>query len=115
GVAQDSPMSWQVRDGNPYYYLATRQNGRPLNRYMGRGPIAELAAAEAESRKAERNLVRQEIRVTQDCLIPLDKFVAELDEGVKRLLEAQILGAGYYRSYRTWRGARRVRSLAATT
>ena len=74
-------MSWQVRDGHAYYYLACRRNGRPVNRYIGRGTLAEIAAAQAETRKAEKQRLRQELRETRDRLIPLDKFVSAARQG----------------------------------
>jgi hypothetical protein len=38
-------------------------------------------------------------------------LIAAVDQGAMKLLEATLLGQGYYRSCRHWRGPRRVRAL----
>jgi hypothetical protein len=106
-------MGWQGRDGRRYFYLARRRNGRQENVYFGKGPVAELAAAKVEERKSQRDEARKELRTIQDDLRTLDSLIATVDRGVARLLEATLLGQGYYRDDRRWRGARRVRALAA--
>lgn len=106
-------MGWQGRDNRRYYYLARRRNGRQKNVYFGKGLVAELAEAKVEERKSRRDEVQQEIRTIQDELRALDSLIATVDQGVARLLEATLLGQGYYRDDRRWRGAGRVRALAA--
>ena len=106
-------MGWQGRDSRRYFYLARRRNGRQENVYFGRGPLAELAAAKVEERKSRRDEARKEIRTIQDDMRPLDRLIATVDQGVARLLEATLLGQGYYRDDRRWRGTRRVRAFAA--
>jgi hypothetical protein len=106
-------MGWQRRDSRRYFYLARRRNGRQENVYLGKGPIAELAAAKVEERKSRRAEARKELRTIQDDLRPLDRLIATVDRGAARLLEATLLGQGYYRDDRRWRGARRVRALTA--
>ena len=107
-------MGWQGRDSRRYFYLARRRNGRQENVYFGRGPIAELAAAKVEERKARRDEARKEIRTIQDDLRTLDSLIATVDRGVARLLEAKLMGQGFYLSHRRWRGARRVRNLSSS-
>ncbi len=107
-------MGWQGRDSRRYFYLARRRNGRQENVYFGRGPLAELAAVQVEEGKSRRDEVRQEIRTMRDELRTLDSLIATVDQGAARLLEATLLGQGYYRSHRRWRGARRVRNLTRT-
>jgi hypothetical protein len=106
-------MGWQGRDNRRYFYLARRRNGRQENVYIGKGAIAELAAAKLEEDKSRRNQARNEIRTARDELRALDSLIATVEQGVARLLEATLLGQGYYRDDRRWRGARRVRALAA--
>jgi hypothetical protein len=107
-------MGWQARDSRRYFYTAVRRNGRQENVYMGRGPVAELAAAKLEESKSRRDQVRTEFRTNQDELRILDSLIAAVDQGTAILLEATLLGQGYYRSHRNWRGARRVRALTLT-
>ena len=106
-------MGWQKRDDRRYYYLAIRENGRQKNHYLGKGPPAELAAAKLEQTRASRDRVLAELRTTQEELRVLDILIDAVDQGAARLLEATLLGQGYYRDDRRWRGARRVRALAA--
>jgi hypothetical protein len=107
-------MGWQGRDSRRYFYLARRRNGRQENIYFGRGPIAELAAAKLEEDKSRRNQVRNEIRTARDELRALDSLIATVDRGVARLLEAKLMGLGFYLSHRRWRGARRARNLSSS-
>ena len=90
-------MGWQGRDSRRYFYLARRRNGRQENVYIGKGPVAELAAAKLEEDKSRRIQVRNEIRTARDELRALDSLIATVDQGVARLLEATLLGQGYYR------------------
>lgn len=107
-------MGWQTHDGRCYFYLAIRREGRPRNIYMGSGTQAELAAAKLEQSRSRRYRDRMEILQIQDELRPLDNLINTLDEGASRLLEASLLGEGYYRDNRRWRGARRVRALSSS-
>jgi hypothetical protein len=105
-------MGWQGRDGRRYFYLARRRNGRQENVYIGRGTLAELASAKLEDAKARRDLERTELNTIQGELRSLDSLITAVDQGVARLVEATLLGQGYYRDNRRWRGARRVRALS---
>ena len=107
-------MGWQGREGRRYYYLARRRNGRQENIYLGRGPLAELAAARVEEGKSRREEVRKEVSATKDELPTLDSLIAVVDRGVARLLEATLMAQGYYRSHGNWRGARRVRAFSGS-
>jgi hypothetical protein len=106
-------MSWQPRAGHRYFYVSERQNGRVVNHYVGRGPLAELVAAHAEDRKESKARSRQELRATRQLMSEFDSLVTRLDAGAQKLLEAHLRSAGYYRIHRVWRGKRRVRSLAS--
>jgi hypothetical protein len=105
-------MGWQKRDGRRYYYLAIRENGRQKNLYLGKGSPAELAAAKLEQAKASRDRVLAELRTMQQELRSLDLLIDTVDQGAAGLLEATLLGQGYYRDDRRWRGARHVRALS---
>jgi hypothetical protein len=107
-------MSWQVRGGRRYYYHAIKRNRRTVNHYLGSGPLAEIAAARAESRALARKRHRQEVEALRHCLDPLAALTAVVAAGADQLLEASLRGQGFYQSSRRWVGFRRVRSLANT-
>ena len=107
-------MSWQLRDGHPYFYLTRRKNGSRQTVYFGRGPIAELAAADVDAGKLHREQLREEVRMTRNRLRSLDSLVREIDQGTRMLLEAALLGEGFYLTHRQWRGSRRVRALSSS-
>ena len=47
-------MAWETRGGGRYYYKVSRDDGRVRRLYLGTGAVAELAARDAELRRAER-------------------------------------------------------------
>jgi hypothetical protein len=107
-------MSWQVRDGHQYYYLTRRKNGSRQTVYFGRGPIAQLAAADVDAGKLHREQLRGEFCTTRSRLRSLDGLIREIDQGARMLLEAALLAEGFYPSHRHWRGTRRVRALSSS-
>jgi len=107
-------MSWQLRDGHQYFYLTRRKNGSRQTVYFGKGPVAQLAAADVEAAKLHREQVRGEFCMTRDRLRSLDGLVRQVDQGARMLLEAVLLSEGFYLSHRQWRGTRRVRALSSS-
>ena len=105
-------MGWQRRGSKIYFYRPEWSEGRPRNKYVGRGPLAELLAAETENRRSEQRRARQELRATRDTLRLVDELMRQLERGTARLFEAELRSLGFYRSHGNWRGARRARSLA---
>jgi len=105
-------MGWQRRGLQSYFYRPEWSGGRPRNKYVGRGPLADLLAAETENRRSEQRRARQELRATRDTLQPVDELMQKLERGTARLIEAELRSFGFYRSHGNWRGARRARSLA---
>ena len=107
-------MSWQLRDGHQYFYLTRRENGSRQTVYLGRGPVAQLAAAYVAAGKLYREQLRGEVRTTRNRLRSLDGLIREIDQGARMVLEAALLGEGFYLSHRQWRGSRRVRALSSS-
>jgi hypothetical protein len=104
-------MAWRSRKGQRYYYEATRVNGRPANRYIGRGDHAEQVAAEIEERKASRIQSSVEILRAREQVTVADHLAKLYDQGTDLLLEACLGAQGYYRTAGHWRGARRAKSI----
>lgn len=105
-------MGWQRRGSKVYFYRPEWSEGQPRNKYVGRGPLAELLAAETENRRSEQRRARQELRATRDTLRPVDELMRQLERGTARLIEAELRSLGFYRSNGNWRGARHARALA---
>src|SRR5262249_49740661 len=105
-------MSWEARPGGTYYYRSIRIGGRVKKRYYGRGALAtqvEWLDAEARRRRSDE---RDALHTEQRRLGPLEKVMKDLEEACRWMLEASLLGAGYYQWNRTWRfrSARKNRS-----
>jgi hypothetical protein len=111
GRATEGIMAWRSRNGIRYYYQTTKVNGRPVNRYIGRGDDAEQVAAEVEERKASRNKTRLEILGAREQVTVADHLAKLSDEGTDLLLEACLRAQGYHRTAGHWRGARRAKSI----
>jgi len=47
-------MPWELRGQKRYYYRSERVAGRPVRRYFGSGPAAELQAAADDLRRLRR-------------------------------------------------------------
>ncbi len=95
------------RGGRKLLYLSRRVNGKPKKIYVGTGPLANLLAAELESRKAQRKeraeacaAWKAQVSAAED---PLDALCADLD----RAVAAHLLVLGYRRHDRgPWRKKR---------
>jgi hypothetical protein len=98
-------MAWEHRSrGRAYYYFRCRMLGRVRRMYMGKGPLAELAAQAVADRKAARLAEREVLRAEKLRLEPLERTMAALVDGCDDLLSATLTAAGYYRHYRgAWR------------
>jgi len=105
-------MGWQRRGSKVYFYRPEWSEGQPRNKYVGRGPLAELLADETENRRSKQRRARQELRAIRESLRPIDELMRELERGTAQLIEAELSSLGFYRSHGNWRGARRARSLA---
>lgn len=60
------------RNGRVYWYTYTRQGGKVRRVYAGSGPVAELAAREAQERLAQQQEARrqmQQVKTTRTGLM----------------------------------------------
>ena len=96
-------MAWEARGGSRYFYKVSRDGGRVRRLYLGNGPVAELAARDAELRRAER---RARAR-SQARLEAAEAASRELAELADLLARAALVAAGYHRHDRgAWRRRR---------
>ncbi len=93
-------MAWEARGGGRYYYKVSRDGGRIRRLYLGNGPVADLAARDAELRRAERQARAR----SQARLEAAEAASRELAELTDLLARAALVAAGFHRHDRgTWR------------
>jgi hypothetical protein len=111
-------MPCKERDnGRLYYYESYRMGGRVRSRYVGAGPMAELAEALDQLDRLYRKMDREAARDAERAKL---KKIAELDEQVKRycrgvelVFSAAMHERGYHRHDRgRWRKRRMATALA---
>jgi hypothetical protein len=102
------------RGGRQLLYLSRRVNGKPRKIYVGTGPLADLLAAELESRKRAHK-ARVEACAAWKAKVgaaenPLDELCGALDQ----VAAASLLARGYRRHDRgPWRKRREHREVSA--
>jgi len=106
-VAQNMP--WEMRAGGsgPYYTRSRRRDGKTVREYLGRGPVAELAAAADAEARVQKAAERQ-------ALVELTASLDEADEPAERfraivrlLMHAALVADGcHLHSRSTWRRRR---------
>lgn len=100
-------MGWEKRGGQAYYYTAERVGGRVVKRYVGAGPMAELAARLDTLKQNERDEAIEAVRRTRDELAALDAALAPLHELADAATTAALVAAGCHRPKRgKWRKRR---------
>jgi hypothetical protein len=100
-------MGWERRYGGSYYYRATRVGDRVAKRYLGRGPLGELAALLDEEARRSRATESAVIAAAAASLAPADALLAELEAACSTMLDATLVAAGFRRHDRgEWRRRR---------
>jgi hypothetical protein len=74
---------WDARGNKRYFYRHVRIAGRPVRRYVGAGPAAELAAAVDELRRLERAIEARERQAEEARLREAEAPLLALCEGVE--------------------------------
>ena len=101
-------MGWETRQrGGRYYTRSKKIGGRVIREYVGKGPVAELAAASDARARAQREAQTTAWRAEREridvAIAPLEEF-CDLVEALGR---ASLLVAGYHRHHRgEWRRKR---------
>ena len=100
-------MGWerraQCRDS--YYYVSRKVGGRVVKTYIGRGPLAEVAAAQDAAVKAEKRASIAAVRNMATLMAPADSALRALAHICELLAAANLAAAGYRRVHYEWRGA----------
>jgi hypothetical protein len=97
-------MPWERVGQKRYYYRNLRVSGRSVRRYVGTGPVAELAAAADELRKLKRAIEARECKAEQARWQTTQSPLLNLCTGANLLTKATLLCAGYSQHARSsWR------------
>jgi len=100
-------MSWSSVGGRRYYYRSLWAGGRPVRRYVGTGPAAELAAAHDDLRRVEREARRRALRAERERWAAAEAPLARLSRLGDLALRLALTGAGYRQHARgRWRRRR---------
>ena len=100
-------MGWECHNGHRYYYRSVRTGKRVRSFYMGTGPVAELAAAEDQRRRAERHALAQARRAEQARLRAADAPLLDFINLTELAARSALVGANYHQHDRgEWRKRR---------
>jgi hypothetical protein len=101
-------MGWERRAQcrDEYYYLARKVGGKVVKTYIGRGPLAELAAAQDAAIKAERRASIAAVRNMTTLMAPADSALRALAYICELFAAANLAAAGYHRVHYEWRRPR---------
>jgi len=93
-------MGWERRGAYQYYIRRQTVHGRRVRTSLGRGPVAQAAAAVDAAHRQEQETARAERR----HLTTLDRQSDEVGRCITQLLQATLLVAGYHQHHRSeWR------------
>jgi hypothetical protein len=100
-------VAWEERErGGRYYTRSRREGGRVVREYVGRGPLAELAAQEDRERRELEEARREREGEEMERLRALAAPVLEVSEAAEILAHAHFVAAGYHRHKGEYRRAR---------
>jgi hypothetical protein len=102
-----------MRQGQRYYYRRRTVGGRKVRVYVGRGEVAEVAAALDELKRSRRRLEREELHQQQQATAQAEGLVEHLEKVAELLTHAALRAGGYHLHHRgEWRRRRRRRTVA---
>ena len=100
-------MPWARVGSKRYYYRSQRVAGRPVRRYVGTGPVADLAAATDYLRKLEHAIAARELKAEQARRHQAEAPLGALCRLTDFLTRATFVTAGYHQHDRgAWRRRR---------
>jgi hypothetical protein len=96
-------MGWE----RGYYYRVRKVHGRVVREYLGKGWLADLAAATDAHTRAEREARRETLREERAEQQAVEEILEALDERADLAARAALLAAGYHQHKRgEWRKRR---------
>lgn len=97
----------KIIGGRSYEYESVRVNGKPVKRYLGPGPPADVAEAVTALARAEAAGRRAEFEAMAARDDELDSQVDDVVERAALVADAVLIAAGYWRPARKpWRKRR---------
>jgi hypothetical protein len=97
-------MAWTQRGRKRYYYRCRRVDGRPVQQYIGTGPVGEAAALADAHRRVDREIQARAQRRGQAQLAAVLAPLTGLTAATKLVSRAALLAAGFYQHDRgEWR------------
>jgi hypothetical protein len=97
---------WETRSGRLYYYRRERVSGRQVRRYVGAGPLAEMAAQADELRRQQRRLARELQQARREQARRADEDALRFSRLVELLQLAALRPLGYRHHRGQWRKRR---------
>jgi hypothetical protein len=100
-------MAWEQVGRRRYYYRSQWIAGRSVRRYVGTGPVAEMAAAADELRKLKRVIADRELKAEQTRRHQAEAPLGALCRLTDYLTRATFVTAGFHQHDRgAWRRCR---------
>ena len=99
-------MSWEQRRGRSYFYRKVREGGRVRSKYIGRGIVAQICAADDEDKRRDRLAKGAADRATRYAEAEIDRHVAEVELALAGMTYATLSAAGYHEHKGQWRKKR---------
>jgi hypothetical protein len=100
-------MAWEQVGRRRYYYRSQWVKGRSVRRYIGTGPVAELAAAADDLRKLKRAIAARERQAEQARHRQAEAPLLALCQLTDLLTRATLITSGFHQHDRgTWRRCR---------
>ena len=101
-------MAWETRQrGGRYYTRSKKVNGRVIREYVGTGLVGELAAADDERARAQRQAQQAAWRTECERIELASMHLEEFYDVVETFARASLLLAGYHQHNRgEWRRKR---------
>ncbi|MBK6767823.1 MAG: hypothetical protein IPG72_02080 [Ardenticatenales bacterium] len=100
-------MAWETRNGGGRYYTRSRKvDGRVVREYVGRGRIADLAAALDDLEREERAQAAAAWRAERETNDAERAAVRGLGAAVDDAVAAELAALGYHKERGEWRRAK---------
>src|SRR5215468_11036990 len=100
-------MVWEQVGSRRYYYRSQWIAGRSVRRYVGTGPVAEMAAAADDLRKLRRVIADRELKAEQTRRHQAEAPLGALCRLTDYLTRATFVTAGFHQHDRgAWRRCR---------